>query len=238
MNCGVLSGRTLHEGVATPRGDYPVQCPGAGRSRPCSALLTPLFPTAIVVPAGLSAPGSARVVNCSRRVSHIVWGSKKKKAEKRVRDGRRRLADVIQELQTSTSFDRDALQSRLQEVRRPFPASVLNANARTVFLLCSVTHPVLDVRGDTLWLQIDTVLCGECEDSTSSSSSSDEDCLGAEMGNAKSAERMQGEASNVVPMRGKLNADKGRFARPLDDHCVETAVMPQVSCAKYIWIAG
>ena len=49
-------------------------------------------------------------------MSHIVCGSKKKKAEKRVKDGRKRLADVIQELQTSTSFDRDNLQSRLQEV--------------------------------------------------------------------------------------------------------------------------
>ena len=33
-----------------------------------------------------------------------------------MKDGRKRLADVIQELQTSTSFDRDSLQSRLQEV--------------------------------------------------------------------------------------------------------------------------
>ncbi|CAL5227233.1 g10157 [Coccomyxa viridis] len=116
---------------------------------------------------GLSAP---QVVPCTRRVSHIVCGSKKKKAEKRVKDGRKRLADVIQELQTSTSFDRDNLQSRLQE--------------------------------------IDTVLCGDCKESTSSSSSSEDECLEAEMGNTKSSESMPGEASNVVPMRSKLRADK------------------------------
>ena len=49
-------------------------------------------------------------------MSHIVCGSKKLKAEKRVKEGRKRLADVIQELQTSTIFDRGILQSRLQEV--------------------------------------------------------------------------------------------------------------------------
>ena len=68
------------------------------------------------MPTGLSARGSAQVAVCARRVSHIVCGSKKKKAEKRVKDGRKRLADVIQELQTSTSVDRDNLKSRLQEV--------------------------------------------------------------------------------------------------------------------------
>lgn len=93
------------------------------------------------------------------------------------------------------------------------------------FPLYSVPYTVLDVRGGTLWLQIDTVLCGECEDSTSSSSSSDEDNLGAEMGNANSAESMHGEASNVVPMPGKLKADKGIPERPLDDHCLENAVI-------------
>ena len=50
-------------------------------------------------------------------MSHIVCGSKKIKAEKRVKEGRKRLADVIQELQASTTFDRDTLQSKLQEVR-------------------------------------------------------------------------------------------------------------------------
>lgn len=60
-----------------------------------------------------------------------------------------------------------------------------------------------------LWPQIDTVLCGECKESTSSSSSSEDECLEAEMGNTKSSESMPGEASNVVPMRSKLRADKG-----------------------------
>ena len=46
-----------------------------------------------------------------------MCGSKKKKAEKRVKEGRKRLADVIQELQTVTAFDRTILQSRLEEVR-------------------------------------------------------------------------------------------------------------------------
>ena len=41
----------------------------------------------------------------------------KKKAEKRVKEGRKRLADVIQELQTVTAFDQTSLQSRLEEVR-------------------------------------------------------------------------------------------------------------------------
>ena len=46
-----------------------------------------------------------------------MCGSKKKKAEKRVKEGRKRLADVIQELQTVTAFDPTSLQSRLEEVR-------------------------------------------------------------------------------------------------------------------------
>ena len=58
------------------------------------------------------------------------------------------------------------------------------------------------------WLQVDTVLCGECEDSTSSSSSSEDEGAG-EMGNAKSAESTSGDASNVVPMRKKVKVDKG-----------------------------
>ena len=33
------------------------------------------------------------------------------------------------------------------------------------------------------------------------------------MGNAKSSESMPGEASNVVPMRSKLKADKGTVKR-------------------------
>ena len=71
------------------------------------------------------------------------------------------------------------------------------------------TAQYLSRNDNGFWLQIDTVLCGECEDSTSSSSSSEDECLEAEMGNAKSSESMPGEASNVVPMRSKLKADKG-----------------------------
>jgi len=48
-----------------------------------------------------------------------VCGGKKKNAEKRVKEGRKRLADVIQDLQTSTSFDRSTFQTRLQEVLPP-----------------------------------------------------------------------------------------------------------------------
>jgi len=68
--------------------------------------------------AGVSAPGSA-LAPCSRRLSHIVCGGKKKNAEKRVKEGRKRLADVIQDLQISTSFDRSTFQTRLQEVLPP-----------------------------------------------------------------------------------------------------------------------
>lgn len=46
-----------------------------------------------------------------------MCGGQKKKAEKRVKEGRKRLTDVIQELQTSNSFDRSIFQSRLQEVK-------------------------------------------------------------------------------------------------------------------------
>ncbi|CAK0757602.1 hypothetical protein CVIRNUC_002554 [Coccomyxa viridis] len=53
---------------------------------------------------------------CSRRTSQIVCGGKKKKAEKRLKEGRKRLADVIQELQTVTAFDQTRLQSRLEEI--------------------------------------------------------------------------------------------------------------------------
>ena len=50
-------------------------------------------------------------------MGQVVCGSKNKKAEKRVNEGRKRLADVIQELQTATAFDKTDLQCRLEEVR-------------------------------------------------------------------------------------------------------------------------
>ena len=55
-----------------------------------------------------------------------MCGSKKKKAEKRVKEGRKRLGDIVKELHESSTFDRSALQSRLEEVYILFDHSCMN----------------------------------------------------------------------------------------------------------------
>ena len=55
-----------------------------------------------------------------------MCGGKKKKAEKRVKEGRKRLGDIVKELQESSTFDRSALQSRLEEVHLLFDHFCMN----------------------------------------------------------------------------------------------------------------
>ena len=96
------------------------------------------------------------------------------------------------------------------------PSQIPIGNEITL-LWCRSAHP--ESENDAFWLQIDTVLCGECESSTSSSSSSSEDeCGTAEMGNAITAQSTLGEASNVVPMPAKVKADKGTVMNLPDEH--------------------
>ncbi|BDA40843.1 hypothetical protein COCOBI_01-4970 [Coccomyxa sp. Obi] len=65
----------------------------------------------------LAFKASHGVPSSKRTTAVITCGSKKKKmAEARLKAGRKRLADVILELQGSPSFDATVLQQRLQEV--------------------------------------------------------------------------------------------------------------------------
>ena len=75
---------------------------------------------------GLSARSTAQAAACARIGTLTVCGGKKKKAEKRVKEGRKRLGDVIKELQESSTFDRSVLQSRLEEVSLFFDHSCMN----------------------------------------------------------------------------------------------------------------
>ncbi len=68
------------------------------------------------VVAGLSARSTSQAAACSRHRTLTVYGGSKKKAEKRLKEVRKRLGDVIKQLQESSTFDRSVLQSRLEEV--------------------------------------------------------------------------------------------------------------------------
>ena len=145
----------------------------------------------------------------------MICGSKKKQdAKGRLKAGRKRLADVIAELQTSATLDAGLLRRRLEEVLCP-PASA--AVLLYLLLLCLVEQMLL-MRLHTRCMvhaQVDSALGGmeePCPSSSSSSSSDEEDEMmqgrTAVATASPAAEPEMAPRSNAVPMQlaGKAKA--------------------------------
>ena len=146
-------------------------------------------------------------------------GNKKKKmAEARLKAGRKRLADVILELQASPSFDSTVLQQQLMEVSFCMVQQAPDYAAQ----VHSISHKILrsseSLAEKRLWnKQVDGVLCGmdePCMSSSSSSSSSEDEDMQENcsqvpmMQSCADTEVSEVRSSNVVPMIAKLKKEK------------------------------